>query len=391
MMKKIIAIMVILSMALISVPALADWDDVVNEPQITVINTHTNVLGGSGGGTPPGAPGGSDNLPPIVKVKWEYDEDDGYHDASVSPGLQVAPNLFGTRTVGYYAVVTDPNGRETVASVYADVWHPDGSYKYQIELFKIAEKPIALSIWDHVDIVHPDLITVNEDWAQGLPPEVTWWEDVRDELNEQLAYLYYGEAEISYCQPGGYYYVGVRATDHMNLWGSYLCNQFWYIPTSAVEIDFTTVDYSQEGPVAVSYERWIGGDYIMGTSSKPTVRNIGNCPVELWVEQDHMGFSDTLGVWNVMFDARLTADGDEVYYYPEEKVQIPGILDMCTMEKLDFSIHVYKGFPNIDYSGYMDLYAYIDDASFIWPTPLEFIGDLPYGVPPTPPCDNNFD
>ena len=384
-MKKIIALLVILSMALISIPAMADFTECVDEPQITVINTHTNVLGcpPGGGGT---TQGGSDNLAPYIKVKWEYDLEASCHDSCIDAGLQVAPNLYGTRTVGYYAVVTDPNGRETVSAVYADIWHPDGSFKYQIELSKIEEKQEALSRWDHAYDYHEDLITVNEDWALGLPVEVTWWEDVYDELNEQLAYLYYGEAVISYCQPGGYYCVGVRATDHCNLWSDYLCNRFWYIPTSAVEIDFGTIDYSQEGPVAVSYERWIGGDYIMGTSSKPTVRNIGNCPVELWVEQDHMGFAKTGIEWNVMFNARLTADGDEVYYYPEEKVQIPGILDLCTMEKLDFSIHVLKGFPNIDYSGTMDLYAYIDDASYIWNTPLEFIGELPMGVPVNPPC-----
>jgi hypothetical protein len=388
-MKKIITLMVILSLAVISVPAMADWDSCVDEPQITTIGTHTNVLGCPPGGGAPVGQGGSENLPPYIKVKWEYDEGDPYHDACIEPGLQVAPNLYATRTVGYYAVVADPNGRETISKVYADIWHPDGTFKYQIELDRIEEKQIALDHWDHAWTVHEDLLTVNEEWALGLPGEVTWWEDVYDELDEQLAYLYYGTAEISYCQPGGWYYVAVRAHDVCNLWGDYLCNKFWYIPTSAVAIDFDMVDYSQEGAVQVSYERWIGGDYIFGTSSKPTVRNIGNCPVELWVMQDHMGFADTYGEWNVMFNARLTADGDEVYYYPEEKARIPGILDLCTMEKLDFSIHVFKGFPNIDYTGIMDLYAEIDDASYIWETPLEFIGNLPYGVPEVPPCDND--
>ena len=260
-MKKIITIMAILCMVIMTVPAMADWDQCVDEPQITTINTHTTVLGTTiPGGT---TQGGSENLPPYIKVKWEYDEEAAEHDSCIDLGLQVAPELFGTRTVGYYAVVTDPNGRETVANVYADVYHPDGSYKYQVELYKIEDKLVALDIWDHAYGVHSDLITVNEEWAFGLPPEVTWAEDVRDELNEQLAYLYYGEAEISYCQPGGWYYVGVRAHDVLNMWSDYLCNRFWYIPTSAVEIDFDAVDYSQEGPVAVSYERWIGGDYIM--------------------------------------------------------------------------------------------------------------------------------
>jgi hypothetical protein len=384
-MKKIIVIMVILSLALISVPAMAEWP-CENQPQITTINTHVNVLGCPPGGSPPGQ-GGSDNLPPYIKVKWEYDEGSYEHDSCIEPGLQVAPNLYATRTVGYYAVVNDPNGRETINDVYADVWHPDGSFKYQIELHKVEDQQEAIGIWMHAWDYHPDLITVNEDWALGLPAEVEWWEDVYHELVQDLCYMYRGFAEISYCQPGGWYCVGVRATDHCNLWGDYLCNEFWYIPTSAVWIDFDVVDYSQEGPVAVSYERWIGGDYIFGTSNFPTVRNVGNCPVELYVEQDHMGFAQTNGEWNVMFNARLSAAGDEVYYYPEQFTRIPGILDLCTEEKLDFSIHVLKGFPNIDYEGIMDLYAFIDENSYIWPTPPEFIDELPYGVPEFPPCE----
>jgi hypothetical protein len=131
--------MVILSLAVISVPAMADWDQCVDEPQITTIGTHTNVLGCPPGGQPPAGEGGSDNLPPYIKVKWEYDEGSYEHDSCIEDGLQVAPTLYGTRTVGYYAVVADPNGRETISHVYADIWHPDGTFKYQIELNKIAE------------------------------------------------------------------------------------------------------------------------------------------------------------------------------------------------------------------------------------------------------------
>jgi hypothetical protein len=398
-MKKIIAIMVIITMAFVSIPAVTadngEWP-CYDEPDLHNIETIAQVAGvpsGGGGGT--GEPTGiddpnSNNGPPIIKVKWEYDlgpgPHDGFaHDSCIEPGLQVAPLPNRFVLVGYYAVVTDPQGKDHVDHVYADIWHPDGEFKYQIELTRIGfedtvyDKTVALGIWDHVIRNHRDIITVNDDWAMGLDPGINWWDDVRDELNEPLAYMYYGEALLSYCQPGGYYTVGVRAHDHYSAWCDYLFNQFWYIPTAAIQIDFRTVDY---GIVAESFDQWVGGDYDMDTPHKPTVRNIGNCPVELWVIQNDMDFGKTDGRWNVQFDAQLTADEiNRVYYFPDILTRIPGILDLCTMEKLDFSIHVFKGLPNIPYSGRMGLYAYIDDQSFVWGTRPEFIGDAPNGVP----------
>jgi hypothetical protein len=398
-MKKIIAIMVILTMAFVSIPAvLADngyeWP-CYDEPDLHNIGTLAYVTGtaSGGGGTaePPTGIGDPNdgNGPPVIKVKWEYDlgpgPHDGFaHDSCIAPGLGVAPLPGRNVKVGYYAVVTDPQGKDHVDKVYADIWHPDGEFKYQIELKRVGfedtdyDKTIALKIWDHVISYHRDIITVNEGWAMGLDPGIDWWADVRDELNEPLAYMYYGEALLSYCQPGGYYTVGVRAHDHNGAWCDYLYNQFWYIPTAAIEIDFDMIDY---GVVAESFDQWVGGDYDMDTSHKPTVRNIGNCPVELWVVQDDMDFGKTDGRWNVQFDAQLTADEkNRVYYYPDVRTRIPGHVDLCTKEKLDFSIHVFKGFPDIPYKGTMGLYAFIYDTSYIWYTRSEFIGDAPNGV-----------
>jgi hypothetical protein len=332
-----------------------------------------------------------------------------YHDAcACTPGLQVKPIIGSTVTVGYFAVVTDPNGVGTVSHVYADVWHPDGTFKYQIELFPIGFDTYgdyynteALAAWAHVTGNHSDLITINSDWAATLPPGITAEDDIYDELWQDLAYLYYGEAEISYCQPGGYYYVGVRGHDTYNTWCNYLYNTFWYIPTSAVELDFNSLNY---GTVTIpsSSPTWVGGDSDMLTSLKPTAKNIGNTPVELYVWQDDMDFSDTNGAWNVMFDARLgPPNGNPAVYYspydfvdnglPETDpnyfawpgVQIPGILPLCTENKLDFSIHAYKGMPGLTYSGIMKLFAFIDCDSYVWGTPAQFQGNAPLGVPPT--------
>jgi len=439
-MKKILSILVVLAMAIVSAQVLAA--DEVEEccPQgcdfecgleaeypseASYISTYVNVIGGGGGGTT------EIETAPIIKAKWEYDEevevDMGecadciscvpgtclqpgnmyYHDACPCiPGLQVKPILGNSVTVGYYAIVTDPQGVADVAHVYADIWHPDGYFKYQIELHQVGlvdpengapldeyDKTIALDIWEHAFECHNDLVTINQDWAATLPAEVSPEADIVDELEEKLAYLYYGEAELDYCQPGGEYLVGVRAHDLTNSWSPFLYNTFWYIPTSAVKVDFNMIDY---GGVSVSTEKWVGGDGLMTTPTKPTVKNIGNTPVNLYVWQDDMGFSDTYGEWNVKYDARLTADGEEVYYYPYEfkgdetentsddfpGVRIPGVLELCTQEKLDFSIHVLKGEPN-SYTGQMELFACMDYPmpSVFWNTPDQYLGSPQAGLP----------
>jgi hypothetical protein len=103
-----------------------------------------------------------------------------------------------------------------------------------------------------------------------------------------------------------------------------------------------------------------------------TVRNIGNTWVQVTVAQDDMGFgkagtqvataykgtvppvfsstpSGNQSNWNVYFDAILGTNV-EMYFDPTAKgssmtnvVTLPGILDLSTMNELDFSIFINDG------------------------------------------------
>jgi hypothetical protein len=387
-MKKIIAMFIILTMMMSVTPfVLADentewypdsdctWDDENCAGDIsTTVTMSTNGNGN----------------PPVIKCKWEYDlnvtiDPDACdplpcykHDACpCEPGLQVKPILGGDVFVGYYAVVTDPQGPSTIDSVYADIWHPDGQFKYQIELTPIGfidsvyNKTYALEAWEHVTTCHPDLI-------KYFDINVYNDSEILDELDQELAYVYYGEASINYCQPGGWYYVGIMANDNLDDWSEYLFNRYWYIPTSGIEIDFSVVDY---GVVTEDFEQQVGGDKDMFTSAKPTVRNIGNTPLFLKVAQDDMMFGQTGDNWNVEYAARLSSNGAKVYYWPfDDLIRIPGVLGLCTLEKLDFFITVYKGHEGWTFTGDMDLCAFIDTDTFVWDTPSQFVGSFPGGV-----------
>ena len=408
-MKKILAIMIVFSMAFIAVQAVnADdgqleycspnppeecaWDD--ND---TLCNIDTAVTIAGGVGTSDGG-----NTPPVIKCKWEYDLEveidvdicdvcsDCINDECVDtdnifrhdacpciPGLQVLPDLGKMVKVGYFAIVYDPEFN--IDHVYADIWHPDGEFKYQIELFPL-DRLASLEAWEHVSNCHPSLIEINQAWASGL--SVSAEEDIDHELDQQLAYVYYGEASLSYCQPGGYYTVGVRAHDSFNAWSDYLYNQFWYIPTTAIKKDFRNVNY---GTAIVCRDKWLSGDYDMSTEEFATIQNIGNTPVRLHVWQDDMklGFTGEPSnpSWNVEYDIRLSADGNEYRYDPFEdkddthKGIFFGKLALCTMEKIDFSIHVKKADPG-SYDGEMCIIAF-RDGNPVWKTPSDFVGSAP--------------
>lgn len=413
-MKKILPILIILAMVASTIPmAMAEngpeypegnpeepcaWVD--NDTQCN-INTQVQLTGGSSGST-------VGNNAPYIKCKWEWDDEfvmpvedcpddcidcpDGCPDFNVVPaangdglmrhdacpcadGLQVAVDLESKVKVGVAAVVADYQGYEDIKHVYADIWHPDGQFKFQIELYAIPyiDKEQSLEMFNHFYNCHNDLITFN-----GYT-----YDDIIDELNEPLALLYVGSFELDYCQPGGHYTVAVRAHDTMNAWSDYLYNYFWYIPTTAVRLDFSSIDY---GDVSVCVNKWVGGNEIMSNGDlKPTAKNIGNTPVDLYVWQDDMDFGQTDSAWNVEFDARLTADGNIVTYDPYQSaanhkgVRIPGFIPLCTQDKLDFSIHVIKGEAGYQYAGKMCISAY-RHGNPVWKTPSQFVGNAPGSI-----------
>lgn len=75
--------------------------------------------------------------PPIIKAKWE--EPDSADPSHLTLGTQVLPPMRwgSTVPVEYCVVVTDINGKDNVNSAYVDVYHPDGSFKYQLPLDEV--------------------------------------------------------------------------------------------------------------------------------------------------------------------------------------------------------------------------------------------------------------
>jgi hypothetical protein len=301
------------------------------------------------------AGGGS---PPIVKCKWETPD-----DGDTGSGTQVLPS--GTyqvyKEVHFWAVVTDPEGTGTVQTVYADVWHPegpplDGSFKYQLKLNLVPDKSSAMAEFEWA--YNAGLVTFGYDYINQC--DFTY-EEVVHELEQCLADFYHGQQKLHYHQPAGSYKVEAYAYDKNNNPSEHLENHFDYVPVTACEFDFQSVDY---GSIDVCYNKWVGGNLTFGDGI-PTVRNIGNTNLRVQVAQDDMGFGKTEPDWNVEYDARLGAYGVHANYLPYKfkgdpdpdpipMTTLEDVLELCNTEKLDFSIHVIKADPG-QYSGCMVL------------------------------------
>lgn len=297
------------------------------------VDVGTGVTVTAGGGTPP-----------LVKCKWETPDDgDPTHS---TPGTQILPSgqFQVDKPVQFYAVVTDAEGVATVDRVYADVWHPlgppeNGSFKYQLQMSLLTQ---ADGLAFYATALAQGLLALSD----GMTLE-----DIQHELDQGLARVWAGSQVLSYHQPWGDYRVQVKAYDRNNNPSLPLINFMHYVQTTACEFDFTAVDY---GSVEVCINKWIGGDTTFGTALLPTVRNIGNTNANVTVSNTDMGFGQTSGVWNVVFDAKLSVSGTEVVYNPAVTTTIPTVLPLCNTQKLDFSIHVKKADPGV-YSGTMTL------------------------------------
>ena len=281
------------------------------QSQEVEVPTRVNVI--SGGGDPP-----------VVKAKWELPDDDPN-----KPGTQIFPPLEhgASLTVEYYAVVTDQQGIEDIDRVYVDVYHPDGTFKYQVQLYQVEDVDEAIAMIE--DAADRGIIT--------LAPNFTV-DDLIHEVEQYEAKVFKGEGELSYHQPYGNYTVRAYAYDQNNGRSEYLNNTFEYIRGLGFEIDFTEINF---GDVEVCKDKWVSGDTVWGPPD-PTIRNIGNTPAKINVSFDDMGFGMTNEDWNVEYDARLDLF-DPVVFDPYEEVQLPGTLDLCTTTKISFSIHVKKG------------------------------------------------
>jgi hypothetical protein len=336
-MKKILAAVV----AIVMVMAVSTLPTMASQPTTATVTTSVTISAGGGN-------------PPYIKAKWEQN-DTAPLDDDPATGIQFLPpcTYQGKKHIRLFAVINDTESGGDVKMVWANVYHPDGSFKYKVDFVKITDNAQGKAYFDAA--VAAKLVTFNDAITQA---------DVDNELDKGVARVWMGEADLDYEQMSGTYTVKDFTLDWQDN-PAELDNTFLYIPTTCFAVDNNAINY---GPVSISTMKKIPGDTIFSIGDgKMTVRNLGNTNMSVKVGQDDMGFGqNNVGAWNVEFDGRLGHLVTELVYDPvvakpgivTPNTVLPGILQHSADDELDFSIHVKNALPG-SYSGTMVLSSVI--------------------------------
>jgi len=303
--------------------------------------------------------GGSGSAP-YVCAKFETPDHDPVD------GTQIEPVPGGTRLVKFYVVVGDPNGVDDISAVYVKVYHPDGSFKFQLD----AIRP-AWTIIPYTGLVDMDgdcvgettvPVALDELEAQG---RITYGFDPVRGATMTLGTLKYDlehgkqllvelVGEMDYHQPSGNYRVEAIAVDQGGKSGI-LENLFFYISIVALRCDFTRISW---GNVNVAQWNVLYGDEDLSTPTKPTIQNIGNDPAKIelhFTEMEGINFGKKI----IDFDASMLGGHIELVACTPKVIMdaagAPVTLPACTPTQIDFSVHPPSGTPEDTYRGQMTI------------------------------------
>jgi len=355
--------------------------------------SQTAILGGSTG---VGAP--------EIKFVWVLPDEDLTTDET-----QLYPALSAERNDIYACiVVSDPQGRDDIMNVYADVYHPtgtadilpcvladndpdkdglyeskvcdetqnnlalnnagagyggktDGSYEKTGDLFKYQVHAVKMDpVSDRVAIencknaaVTAGLITQND---AHLSPGTVYQGIDYWIFDQPEWYMYKVYLPMLYHQPAGWYTVKAWATDKLGHPSAQLSTTFEWVSTVAMEIDFFGgLNY---GTLSPSVYKVIQGDWIMSTADgKPTVKNEGNEPIHITVGSNALigtAFKKSIDDFDVKWNPEeivSTPNYGYQTYTAGQTVSLEDPLELCQTEKIDFSAHADAGLPEDTYIG----------------------------------------
>jgi hypothetical protein len=313
--------------------------------------------------------------PPIIKAKWECTDDD-----PTTPGVQVYPLPCPQVTrVCMYLVARDPNGAADIVNAGFRVAHP-------------AAPAADVACWMPTPV--PEKygygIVQNHKMDEGTASEYKWWDglnygpdqpkiiaalqcavasnqltqaqadELAYELEQREARFFWACKDFDCCWAPGMYQIMAWASDKSGAQGD-LINYLEYKSTIAIDLDFRAgVNY---GTLTPGVTQILSGDQDMATLGKPTVKSIGNDPIQIWVHQTKM-----IGVLKgneiTGFDVRLD-NFNVANFSASQNVKVPGVLRPCVIEKMDFSVKPPATLPSDTYQGRLDLWI----THYVCPTP----------------------
>ena len=228
-------------------------------------------------------------------------------DDNITSGVQVNPNPGGAKTVTVTVVVSDPNGCGDISTV--------------------------------------NITNIAPDPAHGDPSPVT----LVNQSGTGTTATYNGTFDMQFYDLPDEYTVTVTAKDTS---GSSDTNSstFNYIGCTAMSLDSGTIAFESIDP---GENNTVTGDVDMGTTSSPTIRNIGNVVIDVNITGSNMtSGSDTITKDNI--DAQVDTLG-----YSNLSVARCFDANMAagasSLEKVDFRLNVPYGTPVGSYNGSVTL------------------------------------
>jgi len=286
---------------------------------------------------------------PVVEYLWVLPDESDEPETQ----LEIVPN--GERDDIYAClVVSDEESRDTIADVFVDVFHPDGSFKYQMHSRWLNITSDAAEIEDcKTDALEAGLIS-SEDFDlinYNIFSQRNW-------------HMYKIELPMFYHQPAGDYLVKGYAVDTTSRISEPNERIFRWVEGTYLELDFASIEFGNVQPGAW---KLLNGDIDMSTPDMPTLRNQGN--TEVFVGVEFTEFIGQGGLPNKVvddFDAQLRnmgtdnylgIEGEHLEFVANEQVWFTYPISLCRQEKIDFSIHADVGTVPDTYQGELTIYA----------------------------------
>lgn len=148
--------------------------------------------------------------------------------------------------------------------------------------------------------------------------------------------LFCGESSLAYDDPAGDYTVTVSLEDDY-VGYSETQNTLKYLELTVIENDFLDFQY---GKVHQNDLKIIEGDTVWGSSTHPTVRNVGNTRMQIKIWQDDFGLGKTDNIWNIEYRTRIGKNMEFVNYYPEQSISLLEPLNLGQKVNIDFAVLV---------------------------------------------------
>jgi len=304
--------------------------------------------------------GGSGNSP-YVCAKFETPD----HNEDME-GTQIDPEAGEQRVVKFYVVIGDSNGVDDLSAAYIKVYHPDGSFKFQLDAIRPDWTVIPYGGLIDMDgdctgeTLVPDaldMLDAQNRIAYGFDPVrgvVMTLDTLKYDLEHDKQLLVELVGEMDFCQPSGDYRVEAIAVDQSGKSGT-LDNYFFYFSIVALRCDFTSINW---GSVNVTQWNVLYGDEDMSTPTKPTIHNIGNDDAKIELHFTEMT-GDNIGKTITDFDASMLGGYIELVACTPMVIMDaagePVILPPCTPTQIDFSVHPPAGTPEDTYRGEMTI------------------------------------